>query len=85
MNLGDKVKDIVTGFTGIITAKTTFLNGCVRVSVQSDKLKDGIPTDPQWFDEPQVRIVKPNAVSEGSRDTGGPMPFLPRRQQDAKR
>ena len=47
LNLGDKAKDKVTGFTGIVTARTVFLNGCVRCGVQSDKLKDGLPTDIQ--------------------------------------
>ena len=85
LNLGDKAKDKVTGFTGIVTARTVFLNGCVRCGVQSDKLKDGLPTDIQWFDEPQLILVKANAVETGPRDTGGPMNCMPKRAKDAKR
>lgn len=33
IKLGQKVKDIVTGAQGIATLRTTFLNGCVYVSV----------------------------------------------------
>jgi len=39
IKLGEKVKDIVTGLSGIVTSKTTFLNGCLyfMVSTKSDK------------------------------------------------
>jgi hypothetical protein len=83
--LGDKVKDRVTGFVGIVVAQTKYLNGCVRCGVQSDKLKDGLPTDSQWFDAPQLTLVKKNVVQTGPDDTGRPMPFKPKRAPDAQR
>ena len=85
MKLGDKAKDSVTGFTGIITAKTTFLHGCVRFGVQSAELKDGVPTATQWFDEPQLVLVETEAVKEGEHKKGGPMPSMPQRHADATR
>lgn len=39
--LGSKVKDIVTGYAGIATRKTTFLNGCVYFTVIAPIDKDG--------------------------------------------
>ena len=33
-NLGDEVKDTITGFKGIVVARTEWLNGCARVTVQ---------------------------------------------------
>lgn len=78
-SLGDKVKDIVTGFEGILIGKTDFLNGCTRWGVQSDTLKDGLPTEAQWFDEPQLELVEAGKVSSGPKDTGGPMPHTPQR------
>lgn len=42
--LGDRVKDEITGLSGIVIAVTQWLNGCVRMQVQPEKLKDGIPT-----------------------------------------
>lgn len=83
--LGDKVKDSVTGFSGIVVAKSDFLNGCTRYGVQSEQLKDGIPTEAQWFDEPQLKVVKSCVVSTGPRDTGGPLPFTPKRTSDPRR
>lgn len=95
IQLGDKVKDMVTGFEGICVARTQWLNGCVRVMVQSDKLdKDGKPQDAQAFDEPQMVITKagkvvtdlgqPEPVVTRPGRTGGPAP-KPQQRPDAKR
>jgi hypothetical protein len=35
VKIGEKVKDIVTGMSGIVTSKTTFLNGCVYFIVSA--------------------------------------------------
>jgi len=85
VKIGDKVKDIVTGFTGIAVAKTEWLNGCSRFGVQSDVLKDGMPTDTQWFDAPQLELVEADKVRGGKRDTGGPIPSLPQKHKDPTR
>lgn len=75
VELGDKAKDSVTGFEGICIARTMWLNGCVRVTLQSDKLdKDGKPQEGQTFDEPQLVVTKAGKVSCGPRTTGGPKP-----------
>ncbi len=98
MRLGDKVKDIVTGFEGVIIGEFRWLNGCVRFGVQSQKLtKEGLPRESQTFDEQQLRLVKAGEVVvesratvgasedvEQPRRTGGPMPE-PRRQADPGR
>lgn len=61
ITLGDRVKDKISGFGGIVVAKSEYMNGCRRFSIQSEKLgKDGtIPKD-EWFDEPQLTLVKKN-------------------------
>lgn len=80
VKLGSKVQDVITGFTGIATARTTFLYGCAHVAVKSQDLdKDGKVMDAQWFEEPQLKVMDENGVSaitetlprEGER-TGGP-------------
>lgn len=71
-DLGDKVKDVITGFTGIVIAKTKYINGCSRCGVQSTELgKDGLPTESIGFDDPQLRIIAKKKVKETSKDTGG--------------
>lgn len=74
INLGDKVKDKVTGFKGIAIARTEWLNGCSRITVQPDRLDGGKVPDSQTFDEPQLTVLKAGQVKTGSRDTGGPIP-----------
>lgn len=75
-NLGDRVKDEITGFSGVVTRRTQWLNNCNTYGVQRTELKDGIPQDPQSFDEPQLSIVEKKVVKE-SRHTGGPERHVP--------
>ena len=84
IKLGDKAKDKVTGFEGIMVAETQWLNGCTRMGLQSQVLKDGIPTEAQWFDAPQLEKLEDKLVIPGPRDTGGPIP-IPRRVTDPRR
>jgi hypothetical protein len=58
MGLGDRVKDPVTGLTGIVTAITTWLHGCIRLAVQPEETKDGKPADSVYFDQSQLELVK---------------------------
>lgn len=57
--LGDLVKDTVSGFTGIATARHSYLNGCDRISIQPlvSKKEMKLP-DSCTFDEPQLIILK---------------------------
>jgi hypothetical protein len=63
--LGRKVKDKVTGFAGIATARTEYMNGCVRVLVEAKCNKDG-KSPSEWFDEQRL--------GESSARAGGPGP-----------
>jgi len=78
MKLGARVKDNLTGFEGVMTGKTEWLYGCVRIGIEPTELdKDGKPQETMWFDEQRVEIVKPKKVkiSASSRATsGGPKP-----------
>lgn len=84
IKLGDKVKDIITGFEGIAVCRTDWLHGCTRFGVQPEKLHEGKPIDSVYFDEPQLMLLKSAKVPEGSHVTGGPRP-TPQRAADPKR
>lgn len=71
--LGDKVRDGITGFEGIIIAQTNWLNGCSTCGVKSQSLKDGLPTEIQWFDDPQLVLVEDHVIKKGKKN-GGLMP-----------
>lgn len=77
INLGDKVKDAVTGFTGIAAARTTWLHGCDRICVHPATGKDGKHHDNATFNEKQLDVIKTAVVKSESKKpsavrTGGP-------------
>lgn len=82
INLGDEVEDTITGFTGVVIGVTKWLHGCRRLAVQPRELREGKPVDPVSFDEPQLRLVRPE-VAAGTSDRGGPRPE-PQRRPDAR-
>lgn len=81
-NLGDEVKDSVTGVTGIVSSKTEFLNGCKRYGLEQPQKKDGSIPDVITVDEQQLLLVKALKVNVGQplngepkkAFTGGPKP-----------
>ena len=63
VELGDRVKDSVTGFAGIATAITEFLLGCRRVQVTPPVDSNGKYEDERWVDEPQLSVSQRQAWS----------------------
>lgn len=78
VKLGDKVKDRVTGLTGIVVARTDWLNGCIRMMVQPQELKDGKPVETSCFDIEELVLIEANALSPKPerKRTNGPMPSV---------
>lgn len=74
MELGDRVKDRITGFMGIVVARTKWLNGCTRITIQPETLKDGNPIETQCFDEPQLELIEPDAFKITYGKTGAQAP-----------
>lgn len=73
LKLGDKVRDTVTGLEGIAIAKTEWLNGCFRWTVQPPIDKDGKVPEAHSVDEHQL-IVVTEKTHVPNRATGGPRP-----------
>lgn len=75
IKLGDKIRDRVTGFTGIATAKTEYLNGCTQfdISGKSDE-KTGearvLSVDDQQVERLDAGLNKKEPVKKTR--TGGP-------------
>jgi len=63
IELGTRVKDSITGFCGIATARTVYLYGCIRVAVETTGLKELKPIEPVWFDE--QRLAKDSPAQSG--------------------
>lgn len=77
IDLGDLARDRITGYKGIVVAKTEWLNGCVRVTLQAQKLDAGKVPQTESFDVEQVEVLKV-AEFKPSTPSGGPMPTIKR-------
>lgn len=77
VELGDKVKDPITGITGIAVCIHSYLHGCNRISVQQVAKKDGTVPDSIAFDEPQLVIVEKRRIPKGNNEKGGPDKYMP--------
>lgn len=63
VELGDKVKDEVSGYTGIVIGITDWLYGCQRAGIAVQKPgSDGKICDPQWFDTAQLKVIKKSVI-----------------------
>jgi len=79
IHLGDVARDEVTGFEGVVIAETKWLNGCLRLTLQPQKLdKQGKPYETQTFDIEQLKLIKAKN-KPAHRPVGGPMPDPVRR------
>lgn len=84
VELGDRIKDTITGFEGIAIGVTKWLNDCERWGIQSVALRENIPVETQWFDVNQLVLVEKGAVkprsiaTAKSEPSGGPMSDPPR-------
>lgn len=85
IELGDKVKDGVSGFTGIVTARTDYINKCVRFEVSPAKTDQGKLLDAYWFDEEQLIVVKKSVFKVKKEvPTGGPARSVARRSTPSR-
>lgn len=60
IKLGEMVEDNVTGFRGIATTRSEFMNGCVFFSVQGKAVKKG-DAPPKWQRFEHFRLKKVGA------------------------
>jgi hypothetical protein len=89
IRLGDKVRDRITGFEGIVIGITDWLYQCRRPIVQPTSLtSDGKLSETQSFDEPQLEVLERGAFAveaqETAPETGGPRD-TPARRADPRR
>ena len=71
IKLGSKVKDKVSGFTGIAVSKFIHLNQCVQYNVIPKVGKDNEVKKGQWFDEEQLEVVGKGITTESKPSGGG--------------
>lgn len=74
--LGQRVKDIVTGFTGIIIGRLEYLNGCIQYGIKPGLDKDGKILEASWIDQAQIEVIDNGIFIE--QTMGGPNPDAPK-------
>ena len=76
VKLGQTVRDVITGFEGVAIARTEWLYGCIRITVQPRSMHEGKPVESQTFDEAQLAVVAKLEALKG--DTTGKHPAGPK-------
>jgi hypothetical protein len=96
VELGDLVKDRISGFQGVAVCFTVWINGCVRWTLQPEsKTKECAPGANETFDVQQLEVVRklkiepPQALParapvSSAAAPGGPRPG-PKRNADPTR
>lgn len=73
IELGDRVQDKISKLKGIVVAKTDWLYGCLRLTVQPESTKDDKPAATFTLDDPQVVLLEKKAVTPaGTLATASP-------------
>jgi len=55
--LGVKVKDVITGFTGVVTARCEHITSCNTYAVNPQEVSESKPVEPAWFDENRMELI----------------------------
>lgn len=82
IELGDHVRDPITGFEGTVTARTIFLHGCQRCCVTAHTLDKEGKEYGAHFDEAQLVVVEAAKHAPKLRNTVAP-PGGPSRTADS--
>lgn len=83
IELGWKVKDIVSGMVGIATLKTTFLNGCIYYTVTPEAAKGAVEIKDVFVEFKRLSKVDTGVaatIAKRTKDveiTGGPSYHVP--------
>jgi len=69
---GDRVKDAISGFEGIVSARTQYLTGCIQYGISYETLLEGKVPDAIWMDEDRLTLSQAGAFELKVQTNGGP-------------
>lgn len=79
IQLGDRVKDSISGFSGIAQGHALYRFGCAQFLITPEKLKeDGSELGSSWFDEQRVMLIDKLSPATPAPPSGGPQSNAPR-------
>ena len=76
IKLGDKVRDKITGFEGVATAKVEYLTGCIQFCVKPKVTEEGKMPTGEYIDDIQLEVIG-DSLDVEQEPNGGPMPDTP--------
>ena len=82
IKLGDRARDTISGFEGVVICIANWRNGCQRVSIRPEACHEGKPIEMETFDAEDLVLVSDEAVSRPSL-VGGPS-IAPTRNPDPR-
>lgn len=68
---GRKVKDRITGFTGVVTGVVNYISGCNQALIAPPVGADGKLPDSQWFDVQRLEVVSDETITLDNGATPG--------------
>jgi len=71
IDLGDEVRDVVTGFVGVATGCVFYLTGCTQFLLTPAVSDTNTASDGRWFDSDRVVVLKKNAVKLATKVANG--------------
>ncbi|WP_309086432.1 hypothetical protein [Chelativorans sp.] len=60
--LGTKVRDRITGFSGVVTGRVEYLTGCNQVLVSPPAKEDGSLVAAEWLDEQRLEVISEDRI-----------------------
>lgn len=77
--IGDMLKDRVTGCQGVVLAITFYSTGCIHYGLCRQMKEDGFLPEWEWFDQSRLEMVNKGVVEFNitPEKPGGPFPNAP--------
>lgn len=69
--LGSRMRDMITGFTGVVTGRAEYISGCAQALVAPAMKPDGSVPASEWFDEQRLERVDDTLVVLDNGTTPG--------------
>jgi hypothetical protein len=79
IKLGQKVKDTITGLSGLVTGRVEYITGCNQVLIQPPCKPDGDFVDNRWVDEDRLEVIDEAVFALPRATSNGPDKAAPRR------
>jgi hypothetical protein len=74
IKLGQRVVDQISGFKGVVTASSHYINGCNRYQVTAENIQNNEVPVSEWFDEQQLLVKGKKLILKADPELGGSRP-----------